>query len=141
MPVVSHTVYINTSFSVVRVDRAPALRSLAMNNDEELTRNGIELDLGENINENCNCLIDKKIQELGLEIKKLCPKETPISTGLLCQAVTNLNDRIRNQGLSSSQIHFSRENMILDDDQMMEDKIQRRENNAPSSREERDGFS
>ena len=123
---------------VVRVDCAPALKSLAKNTNEELVRNGVRLELGESMNKNSNCSIDKKIQELELEIKKLCPKETPISTGLLCQAVTNLNDRIRNQGLSSSQIHFSRdttlgENLILDDKEMMEDKIRRRELNAPSS--------
>ena len=123
---------------VVRVDRAPALKSLAENKNEELSRNGIKLDLGESMNKNSNCSVDRKIQELELEIKKLCPKETPISTGLLCQAVTNLNDRVRNQGLSSSQIHFSRdtiigENLVLDDNEIMHDKIQRREENAQSS--------
>ena len=123
---------------LVRVDRAPALRSLANNPDDQLSRNGIKLELGESLNKNSNCSIDKKIRELESEIVRLCPKETPITTGLLCQAVTNLNNRVRNQGLSAAQIHFSRdtiigENLVLDDEELMEDKISKREKNHPSS--------
>ena len=35
---------------------------------------------------NSNCSVDKKIQELESEIRKLCAKETETSTGLLSQA-------------------------------------------------------
>ena len=105
---------------LVRVDRAPALKSLAENTNEELESNGIYLDVGEHYNKNSNASVDKKIQELEAEIRRLCPSENKISSGLLSQAVTNLNNRVRNQGLSSSQIHFSRDtnlgqNLFLDD--------------------------
>ena len=118
----------------IRVDRAPALKSLANNPDQQLQTNGIILDLGDHLNKNSNCSVDKKIQELENEIKRLCPKETKITSGLLSQAVTNLNNRIRNQGLSASQIHFSRDtnigtNLHLDDTKLIEDKLQKRRDN------------
>ena len=45
---------------------------------------------------------------------------------------------MRNQGLSAAQIHFSRdinigENLVLNDEKLMEDKISKREKNHPSS--------
>ena len=115
----------------VRVDRAPALKSLAENHDQELADNGIDLELGEDLNKNSNCSVDKKIQELEAEIRRLCPKETKLTTGVLCQAVINLNNRIRNQGLTAGQIHFSRdtnigENLHLDDNKLIQDKLKKR---------------
>lgn len=61
-----------------------------------------------------------------------------ISLGQLSQALTVLNDRIRNQGLSSSQIHFSRdmnlaENLLLDDCQLSETLSELRQANHPHS--------
>ena len=119
---------------LVRVDRAPALKSLAINPDPQLRSNGILLDLGDHLNKNSNCSVDKKIQELEQEIRRLCPKETKITSGLLSQAVTTLNNRIRNQGLSASQIHFSRDtnigmNLHLDDNKLIEDKLKKRRDN------------
>ena len=46
---------------LVRVDRAPALKSLAENTNEELESNGIYLDVGEHYNKNSNASVDKKI--------------------------------------------------------------------------------
>ena len=60
---------------LVRTDKAPALRSLAENPDPEFVKNGISLELGDDLNKNSNCSIDKKIQELEAEIRRLCPKE------------------------------------------------------------------
>ena len=122
----------------VRVDRAPTLRSLAVNPDEQLQSNGIILEPGEHYNKNSNCSVDKKIQELELEIKRICSKETKITTGVLSQAVTNLNNRIRNQGMSAGQIHFSRdtsrgENLHLNDKNLMQNKIDKRLANHPVS--------
>ena len=82
---------------IIRVDRAPALRSLAKNKCEDLT-----------------------------------------STSILSQAVTNINNRIRNQGLTSAQIHFSRDttlgkNLPLDDNKLMENKLEKKRRNHPSS--------
>ena len=124
---------------LLRVDRAPALRSLATKKEDQLEENGIKLELGDHFNKNSNCSVDKKIQELEAEILRLCPKETKLSTGLISQAVTNLNNRIRNQDMSAAQIHFSRDiiaghNLHLNDKNLMEDKLQKRRANHPKSK-------
>ena len=123
---------------VLRVDKAPALKSLATNLDQELVSNGISLELGEDLNKNSNCSIDKTIQELEAELRKLCPKETKLNSGTLCRAVINLNDKIRQQNLSSSQIHFSRdtnlgENLHLDDRKLIEEKVEKKTERNKSS--------
>ena len=113
---------------VVRVDKAPVFKSLTHRTSNQLEDNGIKLELGDDENKNSNCVVDKVIQELELEIKKICPHELPISHGLLAKSVTVLNNRIRNQGLSASQVHFSRDNnsgknLVLDDEYLREDKV------------------
>ena len=123
---------------LVRVDRAPALASLKQNPDAELDSNGITLDLGEHFNKNSNCSVDKKIQELESEIRRICPKETKLSFGELTKAVTSLNNRVRNQGLSAAQIHFSRDtiaghNLRIDDKKIFEEKLKKRKENHPIS--------
>ena len=90
--------------------------------------------LGDDENKNANCIVDKKIQELESEIKKLSCTESKLLVGTLAQAVTNLNSRIRNQGYSAAQTHFSRDenlgvNLSLDDDKFDWDKIEKREYN------------
>ena len=83
---------------------------------------------------------DSKLHETSRNGKKKiesCPKETKITTGPLCQAVINLNDRVRNQGLTAGQIHFSRdtiigENLHLDDKKLIQDKVQKRLENQKS---------
>ena len=72
------------------------------------------------------------------EIRRICPKEKRLSSGLLSQAVTNLNSRVRNQGLTAGQIHFSRdtiagENLHLNDNELMSDKLERRRENHQTS--------
>ena len=57
----------------VRTDRAPALKSLATNPDPELGTNGILLELGEHLNKNSNCSIDKKIREIA-RVRYTVPK-------------------------------------------------------------------
>jgi hypothetical protein len=123
---------------LVRVDRAPALRSLSNTPDQELDSNGITLDLGEHFNKNSNCSVDKKIQELEAEIRRISPKETKLSYGELTRAVTMLNNRVRNQGLSAAQLHFSRDtiagrNLHLNDKKIIDDKIQKSKENHPVS--------
>ena len=125
---------------IVRVDSAPALKSLKKSGHADLSENGLKLVLGEDMNKNSNCSIDKKMQELQMEIKRLCPTETKISLSTLSKAVTNLNSRIRNQGLTSSQITFSRdtvsgENLNLSDHRLLEDKLGKRKlNNTQSAK-------
>ena len=119
---------------IVRVDSAPALKSLQKNGHGDLFENGIKLVLGDDMNKNSNCCVDKKIQELQEEIKKLQQAESKITFATLSRAVTNLNTRIRNQGLSASQIQFSRdsvtgENLNLDDKKLMTKKLEKRKVN------------
>ena len=108
---------------IVRVDSAPALLALTKTGHNDLNQNGITLALGEDMNKNSNCCVDKKMQELQTELKKLCHSESKISISTLSREVTNLNSRVRNQGLSASQIHLSRdsftgENLNLDDQKL-----------------------
>ena len=93
----------------VRTDWAASLQSLANRPDPQLTDNGIMVVLGEQGNKNSNCSVDKTIRELEEELKRLDPEGGKITPGMLSQAVTNLNDRIRGHGLSASQLHFSRD--------------------------------
>ena len=93
--------------SVIRVDCAPALRSLR--NDLELKRLGIDIDLGNEKNPNKNPVADKAIQELELEILKLNKTTSTISASLLVQAVCNLNARIRHNGLSAKEMFLGRD--------------------------------
>ena len=118
----------------MRVDSAPALKSLQKNGHGDLLENGIKLVLGDDMNKNSNCCVDKKIQELQEEIKKLQQAESKITFATLSRVVTNLNTRIRNQGLSASQIQFSRdsvtgENLNLDDKKLMTKKLEKRKVN------------
>ena len=118
----------------VRVDSASALKALQKSGHSDLLENGIKLVLGDDMNKNSNCCVDKKIQELEMEIKRLCQSESKITLATLSRAVTNLNSRIRNQGLTASQIHFSRdsitgENLNLNDEKLMEDKLEKRNAN------------
>ena len=125
---------------MVRVDTAPALKALLKSGSRDLSENGLKLVAGEDMNKNSNCSVDKKMQELQVEIKKLCPTETKISLSTLSRAVTNLNERIRNQGLTSSQVQFSRdtvsgENLNLDDRTLLKDKLEKRKvNNVQSAK-------
>ena len=128
----------NSQTVQVRSDKAPSLKSLVKTEHRALGDNGITIALGDDINKNSNCVVDKKIQELESELKRFCPQETKISLGTLSRAVTNLNSRVRNQGLSASQIHFSRdlvtgENLHLDDKVLRDDKQEKRQANQISS--------
>ena len=88
--------------STIKVDCAPALRSLR--NDSQLFALGIELDLGNEKNPNKNPVADKAIQELELELLKLSSNSSAISDTCLVQAVCNLNSRIRHSNLSAKEM-------------------------------------
>ena len=125
---------------LVRVDKAPALVSLANNQLSDLMKLGIKLELPLDDNKNSNCCVDRAISELELEIKKLSPTGDKISSLELAKASTLLNNKIRNRGFSAAEIHFSRDsldnqNLTLDDSKLQVEKISKRFNNhGPSSR-------
>ena len=119
-----------------RTDRAPSLRSLGNRPEPELLTNGIEIVLGDHGNKNSNAVVDKMIQELEAELRRLDPEGQKISAGLLCQAVTNLNNRVRGRGFSASQIHFARDfttgsNLNLKDERLRGAKEEEKESRKP----------
>ena len=122
----------------VRADKASALQSLASRPDEQLQNNGIDMVLGHHGNPNSNCSVDKIIQELEAELKRLEPEGLPLSAGTLSRAVTTLNNRIRQHGFSAAQVHFSRDyntgvNLSIKDEKFKEAKEKERERVNPLS--------
>ena len=95
--------------TIVRTDAAPALKSLADNPHPDLHTIGITMILGEDFNKNKNCHVDKSIQELENELRKLDPMEKKISPTQLAQAIMRVNSLIRHHGYSSSDITFRRD--------------------------------
>ena len=95
--------------TIVRTDAAPALKSLADNPHPDLHTIGITMILGEDFNKNKNCHVDKSIQELENELRKLDPTEKKISPTQLAQATMRVNSLIRHHGYSSSDITFRRD--------------------------------
>ena len=94
---------------LVRSDNAPAFRSLANSPSPTITDNGLHIELGHKGNKNSNSIVDKMIQEIETELRKLAPEGEKIFYGRLGHAITMLNTRIRKNGLSSSQVHFSKD--------------------------------
>ena len=68
-------------------------------------------------------LVDRKMQELENEIKKLSPTRNLVSVKLLAKATATVNEKIRNQGLSSKEILFSRDQFSHDNLKLEDDKI------------------
>ena len=107
----------------VRVDKAPCFKKLAADKDTLLTQVGISLILADDDNKNSNCSVDKAIDELEQELRKLSPDGKQLDEGDLSQATLILNSKIRKRGLTSSEIHFSRDaydnsNLQLDDEKL-----------------------
>ena len=76
---------------------------------------GINIVLPKNaFNKNANCHVDRIIQELEMEIKKLSPMGKPLHPADLAKATLSLNNKIRQSGLTASEAHFSRDSATLD---------------------------
>ena len=95
----------------VRVDAAPGLKSLASKQSTALHDLGINLDIGEPTNKNSNCHVDKAIQELELEISKLAPQMSTITSLQLAKATSIVNNKLRHHGISAKEILFKRDNI------------------------------
>ena len=108
---------------VIRVDNASGFVSLK--NDELLRSVGITLDFGRIKNKNQNPTVDKIIQELENEIKRLAPNGGRISSATLAIALSNTNYKIRLTGLSANEVmmkrdHVTNEPLSFDDDKLSE---------------------
>ena len=110
------------SLVIIRTDKAPGFNSLK-NRTAELQELGIDLDLGEPKNKNSTALVDRKMQELETEIKKLSPTQNFVSLKLLAKATTTVNEKIRKQGLSAKEILFSRDQYSHDNLQLEDRSI------------------
>ena len=122
--------------SLVKVDDAPGFKSLV--GDEILKSVGITVDLGRTKNKNKNASIDKGIQELEKEIKRIAPDGGQISSVTLALAISNLNHRIRANGLSSKEILTKRdlytdEDLVFKDEMIQSHRYVKRLENHPSS--------
>ena len=93
----------------VRVDNASGFVSLK--DDRYLKNIGIEIDLSRLKNKNSNPTIDKAVQELEHELKRLLPNGEAASPSTLATAVRNINNRIRLYGLSAREIILKRDSI------------------------------
>ena len=121
----------SVSLTHIRVDQAPGFRAI-FKKPEKLKDMQIDLEMGDCKNKNALALVDKKMQELELEIKKTAPNKNTVNIKILAKATTTVNEKIRHQGLSSKEILFSRdqftlENLKLSDENLAEDKMKIRD--------------
>ena len=118
----------------VRVDKAPGL--LKIINDCALEDLGITLIPGDDENKNSNCSVDKIIDEMEQELRKLSPAGDKVNSTQLARCIISLNGKIRNRNLTASEIHFARDmydqtNLLLDDNSLQADQHCKRTRNHP----------
>ena len=77
--------------------------------DSALLGYDIKIETGNHKNINKNPVAEKAVQELEREILQCDPSGDPISATTLASAVSRLNTRIRNRGLSAYEMWFRRE--------------------------------
>ena len=133
------TPFKSSSLAPIRVDQAPGFQAL-FKRKAEAAEAGIELDLGDVKNKNATAIVDKKMQELEMEIKKCSPAHNVLDVKILAKATTAVNEKIRNQGLSAKEILFSRyqlssDNLYLEDNNIVDTVMENRKlNNEYSSK-------
>jgi hypothetical protein len=93
--------------AVVRTDPAPGFKSLI--NDEYLRQYRITLQIGRVKAPNKNPVAERAIQELEEEINRTTKPDGLLTAIALNTAVSNLNSRIRSEGLSSREMFFQRD--------------------------------
>ena len=109
---------------IVRVDNAPAFKSIKLKKDQALTDLNITIELSDPLNKNGNACVDRAISELIDNIKKIIPEEVPITQATLAKAVSKVNTKIRRGGnLSANEILFARDSMSNVNLQIQDDVI------------------
>ena len=88
---------------------APGFCSLA--SDPILLSHGITLEIGWVKNPNKNPVVERAIEELGLELLNLSPGGEPVSDVTLALARANTNSRIRRDGLSAREVWTQRDQL------------------------------
>ena len=82
--------------------------SSLIKNPNKLLNQDIILELGRSKNKNKVPQVDRHIQELEEEIKKLSPEEEIIAEDMLIKATKAVNDKIRSGNFSANEILFRR---------------------------------
>lgn len=76
---------------LVRADKAPGFAKLANSSQSLLTEVGISLTIGNDENKNSNCVVDKIIDELESELRKISPSGEKLNSAQLAQALPSLS--------------------------------------------------
>ena len=116
----------------VRVDNAPGF--LPLRSDEFLRNLGILIDLTRIKSKNDNPTVDKAIQELEAETKRLLPEGGKLCPSTLATAIRNTNTRIRMNGLSAKEVitkrdAYTNEPINFNDEYLMAYKYSKRTEN------------
>ena len=122
----------------IRVDRAPGFTKLA-NMSEKLQTMGIDIEQGDAKNMNAIALVDQKMKELRMAMKKVDPSGNLVNSAVLARATTMVNETIRHHQLSAKEIVFSRsqvdsKNLDIDDEKIAETIGSFRNNNELNRR-------
>ena len=96
----------------IRVDPAPGFVSLTK--DKLLSSRGIQLEIGRIKNVNKNPIAERAIKELGIELLHISPEGGPVSAVTLAIATSNMNNRIRRDGLSAQELWTQRDQITGD---------------------------
>ena len=122
--------------SVIKVDPASSFRGLM--NDQQLKRNGIVLELGEPKYMNKNPVAERAIREFHSEVNRLLNGSQHISDEVLARAMSNMNSRIRGEGLSAWELwthrnQYTNEQIPINDMEIIKSNQKRKLNNHNSS--------
>ena len=91
----------------IRTDPASSLRSLV--NDKYLSQQNLSIELGEPKNVNKNPVAERAVEELHAEIVRLNPQGGRITATVLAQAISKLNDIIRQSKLTAREVWTQRD--------------------------------
>ena len=127
---------INGPHALIRVDPAPGFS--AITEDSMLKDLGINIEIGRTKNANKNPVAEKAVREIEDEMLRFDPTGGPVTALSLSVIIARLNSRIRNQGLSSSELfmqrdQFTHEQIPVNDREVISKQHSLRSSNHPYS--------
>lgn len=122
--------------ATIRSDPGPGFQGLV--DDKILQSHGLLIEIGRCKNINKNPIAEKAVRELEEEICKMKPDGGRVSNAELAIATKTLNNRIRNRGLSASEILTQRDQyqgtqLTIRDIDLAEKQVEIRNRNHPHS--------
>ena len=122
--------------AVIRTDPAPGFASLQ--DDAQLTRFHLSIEVGHAKNPNKNPVAEKAIRELEDEILRHEPSGGPLTSLTLSLATARLNSRLRSRGLSAREMwtqrdQFTHNQIPLSDADLISTQHEQRLSNHPHS--------